>query len=263
MSAPLRHHRLESGFEIWTPSAPPEGSVFEIVGQDYSQVLEVHLAPGQVVTAEPGTMLYTSSGINLNADIGGMGQGCKRCCCAGESLFRLHLENKTGGVERVALTPNFPAKVVPINLQQYPGMVFNAGAFLAALGTNWKVNLRAVNSAGVCCCGGQGLFMNTLYGDNMVFLNAGGTVLTKQLAAGEELVVDKHAVLAFESSVNLGIRRTGGFVVCCCAGQGLFNAVLTGPGFVMLHSMSKSRLARAFPTGGGGGGDGGNSGGSS
>jgi uncharacterized protein (AIM24 family) len=34
-------------------------------------------------------------------------------------------------------------------------------------------------------------------------------------------------------------------MVCCCAGQGLFNTVLTGPGFVMVHSMSLSRLRAA------------------
>lgn len=239
---------LMSGFQIWTPAQATAEAPYEIVGSDFSQVLEVHVRPGEVVTAEPGTMLFTSSNISLGADMGGLGQGCKRCCCAGESMFRLHLQHNgsSATVEKVALTPTFPAKVVPIDLRVHSGLVFNRGAFFAALGKDWRVDLRTVSGLGTCCCGGQGLFMNTLSGNGTVFLNAGGTVMTKILGPGEEIVIDKHALLAFESSVNIGIRRTGGCMVCCCAGQGLFNTVLTGPGFVMVHTMGLEKLKKAL-----------------
>merc|ERR1719428_2236338 len=176
-------------------------------------------------------------------------------------MFRLHLCNNTDNVEKGAVTPTFPAKVVPIDLGEHDGMVFNRGAFLAAIGKDWKVDIKRVQGGlGVCCFGGQGLFLNTLHGNGMVFLNAGGTVLTKVLAPGEEIIIDKHGLLAFEKTVTMGIRRTGGCMVCCCAGQGLFNTVLTGPGFVMVHSMSLGRLRSAI---GGAGGDGANKGGQS
>jgi len=257
MTAPLRPNREEdgrqlvSGFHIWTPTAPAPSSNFEITGSEFSQVLEVAVGPNELITAEPGTMLYMSPGMGLDADMGGCGQGCKRCCCAGESMFRLHLKNTTDRIEKVAVTPRFPAKIVPVDLRQHDGLVFNRGAFLAALGKDWRVDIRRVSTAGVCCFGGQGLFLNTLHGHGMVFLNAGGTVLTKVLAPGEEIIVDKHGVLAFENTVTMGIRSTGGFMVCCCAGQGLFNTVLTGPGFVMVHSMSLGRLRAAVGAPGG------------
>lgn len=248
-------HGFMSGFEIWSPSAPQEQSNFVIAGSEFSQVLEIQVRRGELVTAEPGSMLYMSPGVTLAADMGGFGQGCKRCCCAGESMFRLHLENSNGNdVEKLALTPQFPAKIVPVDLRQHSGMIFNRGAFLAALGKNWRVDIRTVTSAATCCFGGQGLFMNTLHGDGMVFLNAGGTVMTKVLQAGEEIIIDKHGLLAFESTVQIGIRRTGGgCMVCCCAGQGLFNTVLTGPGFVMVHTMALSKLRRAVGVQAGGG----------
>jgi uncharacterized protein (AIM24 family) len=241
-----------TAFQVW--SLPPEPqSSFEIFGSEFSQVLEVVVGPNEVVTAEPGTMLYMSSGMGLNADMGGCGQGCKRCCCAGESMFRLHLENQGNSTEKIALTPKFPAKVVPVSLQRYDGLVFNRGAFLGAIGKDWRVDIRSVQNAGVCCCAGQGLFLNTLHGDGMVFLNAGGSVLTKQLAAGEEMIIDKHGLLAFEKTVTLDIRRAGGCMVCCCAGQGLYNSVLRGPGMVMVHSMALSKLRAAVGTNAGGG----------
>lgn len=239
---------IMSGFQIWHANAPPSGSQYEIVGSDFSQVVEVQVAPGQTISAEPGTMLFMSPGIKMDADIGGIDQGCKRCCCAGESMFRLKFHNPTASIAKIALTPAFPAKIVPIDISHHDGMVFNRGAFLGALGTDWSVQLKMVGSPGTCCCGGQGLFMNTLHGRNTVFLNAGGTVLTRVLQEGEEIVVDKHAVLAFDRTVQLEIRRTGGFCVCCCAGQGLYNAVLKGPGFVMLHSMALAKLKAAVGT---------------
>jgi len=237
---------LMSGFNIWQPPPRTSGE-YEIVGSEFSQVLEIQVQPGEVVTAEPGTMLYTSDGISLGADMGGMGQGLKRLCCAGESMFRLHLEHagRSNTVEKLALTPSFPAKIVPIDLRQHDGLVFNRGAFLAALGKEWRVDIKMVRGAGTCCFGGQGLFLNTLHGNGMVFLNAGGTVMTKQLAPGEKIVIDRHGLLAFERTVTMSIRQAGNCMVCCCAGQGLFNTELTGPGFVMVHTMSLAKLRAA------------------
>jgi uncharacterized protein (AIM24 family) len=245
MDQPLRGY--EGGFQIWTPNVLPQasGSTYEIVGNEFSQVVEIDVAPGETVTAEPGSMLYMTPGVAMDADIGGLGQGCKRTCCAGESLFRLHLGNTTGAAQRVALTPSFPAKIVPLDLGRHSGLFFNRGAFLGAIGKNWKINLQRVQGGATCCFGGQGLFINSLHGDGMIFLNAGGTVMEKQLADGEEFVVDHHSVLAFEKTVKLGVRRAGGCMVCCCAQQGLFNATLTGPGFVIIHTMALAKLRRA------------------
>ena len=52
-------------------------------------------------------------------------------------------------------------------MPRYDGMVFNRGAFLAALGSDWSVDIKRVRSVGTCCCGGQGLFMNTLHGSDL------------------------------------------------------------------------------------------------
>eukprot|EP00440_Ansanella_granifera_P026471 gb/GFBE01028753.1/.p1 GENE.gb/GFBE01028753.1/~~gb/GFBE01028753.1/.p1 ORF type:complete len:289 (+),score=57.95 gb/GFBE01028753.1/:1-867(+) len=269
MAAGHQGQALASGFEIWQggagPSAPSPGQ-FAINGSDFSQVLELTLQPGQTVTAEPGTMLYMTPGMMLDADVGSMEQGLKRCCCAGESFFRLHLKNTTNAEQKVGLTPKFPAKIVPVDLSLHSGMIVNRGAFLAALGTDWKVDLKMARSVGVGLCAGQGLFMNTLHGQGMAFLNAGGTVMTRELRDGEEMIVDPHSILAFQHTVRLDIKRTGGMMVCCCAGQGLFNASLTGPGFIMVHSMALSKLRAAVATpgaNGGGNNNGANSGGDS
>lgn len=72
------------------------------------------------------------------------------------------------------------------------------------------------------------------------------TVLRKELAEDQEILVDKHGVLAFEKSVQLEIRRTRNCLVCCCARQGPYNAALKGPGFIILHTMSLGKLRNAI-----------------
>ncbi|GAX74469.1 hypothetical protein CEUSTIGMA_g1918.t1 [Chlamydomonas eustigma] len=262
----LREPLLDSGFEIWHNAPNPDDHSFQIVGSEFSQVIELQVPPGQTITAEPGTMLFMSSGMDMDADMGGLSQGCTRCCCAGESMFRLKMLNKTGSIEKIALTPRFPAKIVPVDMTKHDGMIFSSGAFLGAVGLDWSIDLKMVGSAATACCGGMGLFMNVLRGRQTVFLNAGGTVLSRVLGPGEELIVDKHAILAFDATVQLEVRRTGGCMVCCCAGQGLYNAVLKGPGRVMLQSMALAKLraavAPAVGGSGGGGSSGDNSGGS-
>eukprot|EP00429_Kryptoperidinium_foliaceum_P104501 CAMPEP_0176257678 /NCGR_PEP_ID=MMETSP0121_2-20121125/38171_1 /TAXON_ID=160619 /ORGANISM="Kryptoperidinium foliaceum, Strain CCMP 1326" /LENGTH=274 /DNA_ID=CAMNT_0017597525 /DNA_START=81 /DNA_END=905 /DNA_ORIENTATION=+ len=262
MGQPLRAQgrELQSGFHVYERQRPEPNSTYEIVGNDFSQLIEFQVHPEEVITCEPGTMVYMSPGMLPDIDMGDCSQGCKRCCCAGESMFRLHFKNEGDEVERVAVTPSWPAQIIPIDLATYDGLIFNRGAFLAAIGDDWHVDIRTVRSVGIACCAGQGVFMNTLHGQGMVFLCAGGTVMTKTLAAGEELVVEQQNILAFEKTVELGIRRFGGCLICCCGGQGLFNAVLTGPGFVMIRTMPLSKLAMALRVqgaqGGGGGGGG-------
>lgn len=231
---------------------------WQVVGDD-SQILECVLNPSDAVTAEPGTMVHMSSG--LAPDIhsgGGCGQACTRSLCAGESFFRVKYQNNTNTLQHIGLTPNFPAKIVPINLNEFGGRVtIKSRAFMCALNCTPNFSYRFAGAA-AGCCGGQGFILNDINGDGMAFLNASGTVLMRNLAAGEELVCDQTSVVAFQSTVGFSIRRAGGCLMCCCGGEGLFNSVLTGPGIVVLQSMPIEKIAAAlaFRSGGSGGGGG-------
>ena len=80
--------QLPNGFRIWEAKPLPASCGMQIIGSEYSQILELTVQPGQRITAEPGTMLHMEPGIKMEADVGGIQQGCTRCCCAGESMFR-------------------------------------------------------------------------------------------------------------------------------------------------------------------------------
>ncbi len=67
--------------------------------------------------------------------------------------------------------------------------------------------------------------------------------------------VDTGCIVAFEQTVNYDIQFVGGIKTAFFGGEGLFFAILQGPGKVWLQSLPFSRLAdrifAAAPKGGG------------
>ena len=96
----------------------------------------------------------------------------------------------------------------------------------------------------------------------VAFLSAAGTVVSRQLQAGEAIQVDSDVIVGFEQSVQFDVKQTGDIITVCCGGEGCFNTVLTGPGHVYLQSISVDKLMSQLvtinkesePQDGGGGG---------
>merc|ERR1719296_328529 len=232
--------------------APPQGN-FTIQGNE-SQILHYRLNQGQAILCESGAMRYQSPGITPEAR---MGQLCA-ACVGGESLFRGAYTNDSGPPGNlVGVAPPFNANIVPVNLNQYPGLVIKDRAFLAAEDVDIQILTERVKSVGACV-GGMGLLIHPLQGQGTVFLNAGGTIMFRHLAPQEVLYTSTGAVVAFQNSCEFTVEMVGGGLKnICCGGQGLFNTKLVGPGLVILQSLSLQELRTAImPAGGKGGGGG-------
>jgi uncharacterized protein (AIM24 family) len=91
--------------------------------------------------------------------------------------------------------------------------------------------------------GGEGFIMERLDGDGLAFVHAGGTVVKRELRAGETVLVDTGCLVAFTPNVNFEIQYVGKIKTALFGGEGLFFAKLTGPGTVWLQSLPFSRLA--------------------
>ena len=74
-------------------------------------------------------------------------------------------------------------------------------------------------------------------------MHAGGTVVKRELRAGETLMVDTGCVVAFTPNVNFEIQYVGKIKTALFGGEGLFLAQLQGPGRVWIQSLPFSRLA--------------------
>jgi uncharacterized protein (AIM24 family) len=83
----------------------------------------------------------------------------------------------------------------------------------------------------------------------MVFIHGGGDFLEFTLRPGEILQVDTGCIVAFDESVNYDIQFVGGIKTAIFGGEGLFLATLTGPGRVIVQSMTLEKLRRELAAG--------------
>lgn len=241
-SSPLSH----SGYKLVSVEGFDATTQWQVVGEE-SQMLTVLLNQNQSIMAEPGAMLSTSSFIEPRLDYGGAFLACQRSCCAGESCCRTHYKNETNLAQHITLSPPYPAKIVSLKMDQHPnGFILAKGAWMAGIGSDQEFGVKMAPSCLVACCGVGHFCMTSFNGRGDAFINAGGTVLQRTLAAGEKVVVDTKSLVAWETTVSIDVTCVGGFKMACCGGSGMYNTELTGPGLVIIHSMGLERAQVAF-----------------
>jgi len=213
----------------------------QIAGSE-SQVMHIAVKPGQVIMTEPGAMMTTQEGLDMRVKCGS--NCCGRCCCAQESPVYTMFKNKTNETKVLGITPNYNAKIIPVDLKAAEGgMVIKHRTYLAhdTGDLNWELNFAGCQR---CCCGGQGCCLSTISGQGFAYLSAGGTVYAKTLEGGESITVDTEAVVGYEGSVKYNVQYLSCWA-CCCVKEGFANTVLTGPGLVILQTMSFDKLKKA------------------
>lgn len=226
---------------------------YEIKGAEM-QFVEVELDPGEAAIGEAGSMMFMESGIEMDTVFGdGSSQqggglfgkllGAGKRLITGESLFTTVYTNQSQQKKRVAFGAPYPGKILPMDLRQLVGtLVCQKDSFLcAARGVSLGIALQRKLGAGFF--GGEGFILQKLEGDGMAFVHAGGTVLRRELQAGETLHVDTGCVVAYTQGVDFDIQYVGKIKTALFGGEGLFMARVTGPGHVWLQSLPFSRLA--------------------
>ena len=215
---------------------------YTIYGDDM-QLVEVELDKGEGIRAEVGTLTYMEAGIEMQTSTGGgIFKGLKRAI-TGESFFITTFLNNASGKAKVAFAAPYPGKIIPVSLNDFGGRIIcQKDSFLcAAQGVEIEIAFTKRLGAGVF--GGEGFILQRLEGDGMAFVHAGGTIVEKDLIAGETLRVDTGCLVAFNDTIDYDIKFIGGFTNALFGGEGLFLATLTGPGKVYLQSLPFSRLA--------------------
>ena len=215
---------------------------YKIFGDDM-QLVEIELDPGEGVRAETGTMTYMEDGIQMQTSTGGgIFKGLQRAI-TGESFFITTFLNTGSEKQHAAFAAPYPGKILPLSLDDFNGtLICQKDSFLcAAQGIEIEVTFTKRLGAGIF--GGEGFILQRLTGSGMTFVHAGGTVIEKDLGAGESLRVDTGCLVAFSEGVDYDIKFVGGFTNALFGGEGLFLASLKGPGKVFLQSLPFSRLA--------------------
>ena len=227
---------------------------YEIFGDDM-QYVEIELDPGEAAIGEAGAMMMMQDGIEMDTVFGdGSAQsqqgglfgkllGAGKRLVTGESLFTTIFHNEATGKRRVAFAAPYPGRIIPVKLGELGGtLICQKDSFLCAA-RGVALGIAFQKRLGVGLFGGEGFIMQRLDGDGLVFVHAGGTLMSRDLAPGERLRVDTGCVVAFQQSIDFDIQYVGKLKSALFSGEGLFFATLTGPGRVWLQSLPLSRLA--------------------
>jgi len=215
---------------------------YKLIGDDM-QIVEIELDPGEGVQAEVGTMSYMDDGIEMQTSTGGgLFKGFKRMI-SGEGFFITTFLYNGQGKGHVAFSAPYPGKIIPLDLAEVGGTFFcQKDAFLCSA-QGVEISVAFTKKLGAGFFGGEGFILQKLQGDGLTFVHAGGTIIEKNLQAGEKLRVDTGCLVAFAPTVSYNISRVKGFKNALFGGEGLFLAALSGPGKVYLQSLPFSRLA--------------------
>lgn len=242
------------------PALPPLASTqtadvidFKILGSEM-QFVEIELDPGESAVAEAGAFMYKDPSIQMESVFGDGSHssggsfmdkllGAGKRLLTSESLFTTVFTQSGNSKGRVAFAAPYPGNIIPLPLTSVGGrLICQKDSFLcAARGVAIGIEFQKRILTGLF--GGEGFIMQKLEGDGMVFLHAGGTIVERQLGPGESLHVDTGCVVAYEGGVDMDIQQAGGIKTMLFGGEGLFLAILRGPGRVWLQSLPFSRLA--------------------
>lgn len=226
-----------------TALAPTSGTIgtarYTIVGYEMQGAV-VALTPGQSVMAEPGALLYMRGDVNMNTAMsGGLMSGFKRAL-AGDSFFLAHFTAQNGAGEAAFAAP-YPGTIhrLEIGARQW---LCQRHSFLCC-SPEVTLSVALSQKLGYGLFSGEGFILQTLGGQGDALVHAGGHFIRLELQAGEQIRVDTGTVVAFDAGVAYTVEFMKGFKNLLFGGEGMFFVVLTGPGTVILQTLSFDRLA--------------------
>lgn len=226
---------------------------YKIYGEEL-QFVEIELDPNETAIAESGAFMMMDNGIEMNTMFGDGSQqqdnsllgklfSAGKRLLVGESLFMTAFTNTGQGKKKVSFAAPYTGKIIVFDLQKLGGKVIaQKDAFLcAAKGVSIGIEFQKRLGTGIF--GGEGFIMEKLEGDGLAFAHAGGYVVERELQVGEILKVDTGCVVAYTAGIDFDIEFIRGIKNWMFGGEGLFFAILRGPGKIWLQSLPISRLA--------------------
>lgn len=219
------------------------GSSYKIIGTTMQAAL-LKMRAGQTIFTETGALSWMQDGISMNTNMGGGIGGLFKRALGGESLFIVDYAAQREGAE-LAFASDFPGKILPVNLAQGQSLIAQRQSFLVGEKTV-ELSIVLNRKLGSGLFGGEGFILQKFTGPGTIFVAVDGEIAEYTLAPGERMKVDTGHVAMFEPTVNFDIEMVKGFKNILFGGEGLFFAVLTGPGRVWLQTMPMTKLAGAL-----------------
>jgi uncharacterized protein (TIGR00266 family) len=216
---------------------------YKITGTNL-QFVNIEIQPNEMIYAEAGAMVFMSGNMGFRAKArGGVMKGLKRMF-TGESFFMSEFWAH-GGKGFVAFAGNAPGKIKALDLRGGKQYMLQKDAFLVAE-NSVGMDMAFQKKLGAGFFGGEGFILQKVWGEGTVFIHACGDFVEMKLKPGEIIKVDTGSVVGWEASVQFDIQRSGDLKTSLFGGEGIFLTQLTGPGKIILQSMTLLNLANAL-----------------
>jgi len=210
---------------------------------DNLQFVNIQLEEREGLQSVAGSMAYMTGNMVMEAKMqGGFLKGLGRSL-SGASLFLVKYKS-TGGTGIVGLAGSVPGKIVDLDVGRGKWIVQKTGY----LGSQESVDLKITfqKKLGNIFFGGEGLVLQELSGNGIAFVAACGDFNIVDLKPGEQYKVSTAKAVAWQESVKFDIASAGNIKTALFGGEGLFVTTLTGPGKIIIQSMTLSELAFAL-----------------
>lgn len=215
---------------------------YEIKGSPLP-VVECTLEAGESIICEGGSMSWMSANMQMETSGGGIGKMFSKAI-SGEKLFH-NKYTAMGSSGIIAFASSFPGNILAVEIAPGKEIVCQKSAFLAAT-PGVDVSIFFQKKLGSGFFGGEGFIMQKISGQGIVFLEIDGYVETKELAPGEQIVIDTGYLAMMSATCSMDVQMVKGVKNVFLGGEGLFNTVVTGPGTISLQTMPAYQVANSI-----------------
>lgn len=217
---------------------------FQIQHAPVFTVIEFQLSEAEEVVAQPDSMISMSPGIQISSAIGQprSGQGWWsgfKSLLGGESFFRAVFRAKRDS-QTLMLAPDNYGDIVPVSLVDVGNLYLSRGSYLAHVG-DCHLTTRYGGMKGVFAK--TGLFLLHVSGSGILFCQTYGAIKERELAEGEQFLIDNRYVIAFSETVSYQlVKASRSLRDSMMSGEGLVNRY-TGPGRLYYQTRVKPSIS--------------------
>ncbi len=201
-------------------------------------MLEVVMDRGEVITAEPGALVYMQGDVEVRTSTKIREQGflsrVKSTILGGESFFL------NDYVARGKCMLGFAGPMIGDieGISVDGSYIVQSGSYVASTGS---ISLDTKFQGMVKGIFGTELFMLKVDGNGMLFVNAYGSLFRKELKEGERMVIDNYHLVAMSAATDYKVVKIGGMKTFILGGEGL-GVEVKGPAVLYLQSKNKMEL---------------------
>ena len=204
-------------------------------------LIEFTLNQGERITAEAAAMVFIKGDLKTETRMrkGGFLKSLKAAALGGESFFVNEFIAEEDNC-KLGLTGNMLGDIEVIDVNEE--FIVQSGCFVGSttnltLDTKWQGFTKGIF--------GSNLFMLKTVGIGLMFVNAWGGILKKELQSGERMYLDNYQLVALSSTAEYRVTKHGSLKTTLFGGEALVIEI-TGPGTVYIQTKNIMEFVRAL-----------------